>query len=181
MAPRSAALLIAGAVGGSYTVLLWPAQRSFHHGLLGVVPEVAERPDMQRFVYPAVLSLIHHAPIGSGECTALAQYTLPGNTGPLCPHLTTEWRPGEKVKGNVSLPTRTLIALFHGQHYVNKHGGLAHRAVRETEPRRHRGRPPILGLSRPRDTDSVRWQQDTRTPFGGIVSQPSTQYRHARR
>jgi hypothetical protein len=84
---------------------------------------------MQRFVYPAVLTLIHHAPIGTGECTALAQFALPGNARPLCPHPTGEWTPGEKVKGNFSLPTGTLIAMFHTRHYVNKYGGLAHTAL----------------------------------------------------
>lgn len=84
---------------------------------------------MNRFVYPMALSLLYHPGIGSGECTALAQFTLPGNAGPICPYPAAEWRPGEKVRGNLSLQRGTLIALFHHGHYANKYGGLAHTAL----------------------------------------------------
>ena len=93
---------------------------------------------MQRFVYPMACSLINHAKVGSGiyagECAAIAQFTLPGNSSPICPHPTADWRRGEKVRSNRSLQRGTLIAIFHPNQagewrYVNKKGGIAHTAL----------------------------------------------------
>jgi hypothetical protein len=84
---------------------------------------------MKRFVYPMAMSLLHHPGIGSGECTALAQYTLPGNSAPICPYHTSQWIRGEKVRGNRSLQRGTLIAIFHHGHYLSKYGGVAHTAL----------------------------------------------------
>jgi len=86
---------------------------------------------MQRFVYQMARSFLvnNHPKLGSGECTALAQFTLPGNRGPICPYPTADWRPGERVKGNLSLQTGTLIAIFHHNRYTNKRGGIAHTAL----------------------------------------------------
>ena len=55
--------------------------------------------------------------------------TLPGNSAPICPYHTSQWIPGEKVRGNRSLQRGTLIAIFHHRRYVGKYGGVAHTAL----------------------------------------------------
>jgi hypothetical protein len=74
-------------------------------------------------------ALLNWPGIGSGECTALAQFTLPGNTTPLCPYPTSQWTPGEKVRGNLTLQRGTLIAVFHLRRYPSKYGGVTHTAL----------------------------------------------------
>lgn len=71
------------------------------------------------YVYKEVTALQGHAPVGNGDCVALAKDLTPGLKG----FPTSAWRAGAAVTGSTNLARGTAIATFERGRYPNKTTG----------------------------------------------------------